>query len=130
MREIKFRGKRVDNGGWVYGFYYWNDCDNQPYIMVDFHEHHQVKIETLGQLIGVPDKEGGKIYEDDIILTDGGFKAVIEFGDYYDSDGGGDSDQYGYFLCEKPSQYTSSVSEINLFGLVIGNIHDNPEILK
>lgn len=58
MREILFRGKRIDNGEWVYGYLQQEDKINLYYV----------KKETIGQFTGLLDKNGNKIFEGDILL--------------------------------------------------------------
>ena len=133
MREILFRGKRTDNGEWVYGYYVCLNRDLHRiytgYAETDcsayYPEFYEVIPETVGQYIGVTDKNGKKIFEGDIVKF-GESIGII----YYDE---------GCF-CVKPNKpYWSRISNpaidivMNEYPNeieVVGNIHDKPELLK
>ena len=139
MREILFRGKRVDNGEWVLSgnIIHFNDenteklyyipkangenvCihdNNDNILSIEKGTFYRVIPETVGQYTGLTDKNGKKIFEGDIIKHPIG-TFVVKFlnGTFLSSL---TEDNYLSFLCEIHNQ-----SE------VIGNIHDNPELLK
>ena len=128
MREIEFRGKtRTTEGSeWVYGYYYkvksFFDNESANYITV-IRSHHltdfNVNEETIGQYTGLKDKNGQKIFEGDIVKAFYFEKEVIGKIEFI----------YGTFALTN-----SGISDNQLFIFekleVIGNIYDNPELLK
>ena len=136
MREILFRGKRKDNGKWIEGYYRYDDAPpfmNEPRTeIVRGGEHrygysmipYEVIPETVGQYTGVTDKNGTKIFEGDIVLlhiNDQYYRSLICYS--------GQSCRFTVKtkLCGYWRHYPlNDRQQLN----VIGNIHDNPELLK
>jgi uncharacterized phage protein (TIGR01671 family) len=123
MREIKFRGKRLNNGEWVYGNYIHFAGDG-------FEEHHitsfkawedndKVDPATVGQFTGLHDKNGNEIYEGDILSWEGYPPAIVSFIEGTFSVFDSTSDDTGQLLIE-----------VLIGAEVTGNIHDNPELLE
>ena len=134
MREILFRGKRLDNGEWVYGDY-WHLPEKNFYCISDKEFNRKVTSETVGQYTGLTDKNGRKIFEGDIlegIRYGNEERAEVLWIDKAASWG------IRYSFREKnESGYTSwlnsawfrSINDARA-PVVIGNIHDNPELLE
>ena len=156
MREILFRGKREDNGELVQGHYhnttyvgYPNGGDNKitrHYILPkNAGDAHVVIAETVGQFTGLTDKNGKKIFEGDILrIVSKDYVGFNEIGKVEFKDGCfgasyfsawerkysfGDWHFHRIGQIDKWQDMNAS-GEMKYTYEVIGNIHDNPELLE
>lgn len=150
MREILFKGKRIADGKWVEGYYYKMSettyCFKEDYEKNPVPEHHyilqermtdcglpnrivmlEVDPETLCEYTELTDKCGRKIWENDICDRKENYPEVVKMnaGDWtldysylFRSECGGDYCNLGFYVNERKCVQ------------VIGNIFDNPELLR
>ena len=134
-REILFRGKRDDNGEWVQG-YYVQQFKPKIFPLDRWENAYEVHPHTVGQFMGMKDKNGNRIFEDDILSDEEyeswEWRGVVKF-------------SHGLFGAE----WLTNQKRQDMLGvwgqlhnlrrlddgildrkIVIGNIHDNPELLK
>lgn len=127
MREILFRGKRTDNGEWVYGVP-TKDGRGEMVMVENIFECEEyncrganclyVDENTVGQYTGLKDKNGTKIFEGDIVLLKGDeepYQVAFDESCFQ---------VYGNSICYVMDNFYDHDIE------VIGNIYDNPELLE
>lgn len=144
-REIKFRGKRVDNDEWAYGFVYRHDPPLQCFVgdnkelptfsilktgFADWNmprpiEQHEVDGKTISEYTGLNDKNNKEIFGGDIWKCENKIGVVV------------------YFECSWKIKWDTNEIERNAYGdlflnvttsilpdeCIIGNIYDNPELI-
>lgn len=137
MREILFRGKRIDTGEWVEGGYYFDPYTSRTYIVcwnsfgLGFIEHIEVNRDTVWQYSGLKDRNGVRIFEGDIFRCKDA-RGYVRFGTYASAYSSGDT-HVGFFIewivdrmLRIDLAFWTNQREIE----VVGNTHDNPELLE
>lgn len=137
MREILFRAKRIDNGEWVSGYYVYDYAHNAHFIFknqfvcpncindrrIDYSVcDYEIDPDTLCQYTGLKDKNGNRIWENDIVRIENSMDEGI-----------GNIEFYGgmWYVDGEPSNSLHDIVEYDDGELeVIGNIFDTPELLK
>jgi uncharacterized phage protein (TIGR01671 family) len=120
MREILFRGKRCDNGEWVDGNLFVDEKKEKHEILVGYVNYRiswEIDPTTIGQFIGLLDRNGKKIFEGDILNADGEIYACRW-----------DDGNFEVGLVNNKESFGIAYATLNM--KVIGNIHDNPELLR
>lgn len=148
-REIKFRGKRIDNGEWAYGDYERIHTAHGNGIAIRKNPGHvndgyidlipdEVDPSTVGQYTGLHDKNGKEIYEGDIMRSSNGCTSVVKIGEFmptvletFFKDFGMLGKITGTYLdCISPNICHGDdyfISNGNI-AEVVGNVYDSPEL--
>ena len=144
IREVIFRGKRMDNGEWVKGYLYITHTGAHEIGSYDAEINIErftfdVIPETVGQYTGLTDKNGVRIFEGDILdvssdVAYGGVAVhrlgyfVVEFHNGCFMKSALDDPQLSFFdNAKRKGLYHFISTDIHK---IVGNIHDNPDILK
>lgn len=158
MREILFRAKQIDNGEWVNGYYVYDYAHNAHFIFknqlvcpncindrrIDYSMHDcEIDPETLCQYTGLKDKNGKKIWENDIVSCEHEkfqesddveqhlFSDTIKYNRNYAVEFINTGSNYGCRLRNKSIHFNLTGNTIYNHNVeVIGNIFDSPELLK
>lgn len=132
MREILFKAKRIDNDEWVEGCYVTSD--GKSFIYMDIVEHYcvialrwfEIDPETLCQFTGICDKNGNRIWENDILMA--------HLDESYPEDAAYETVEWnvaGWVAHETGSTDREYIDKFDLEHYeVVGNTFDNPELLQ
>lgn len=141
-REFKFRGKSKTDGEWFYGNLFYKDTSGRTHIGTTKKGCLDIDPDTVGQYTGLKDKNGKEIYEGDIVewlffytvcSSNGAngdreelLKGVIEWrqGGFVFRVLENDFENAGWYSIS--DLHTETQTDVE----VIGNIYDNPELLK
>lgn len=120
MREILFKAKKIDNGEWVEGLLtiMWG----QYHIINPSDENtaYPIDVETICQFTGLSDKNGNKIWENDIVKeTDIHLLGSVEY-----------DEEHGMYVINEVNDGYQNFQEFWSCTEVIGNIFDNSELLS
>ena len=133
VRTIIFRGKRIDNGEWVYGDLQ-HDYNGEPRCISDYCGANPVDPSTVGQYTGLKDKNGKRIFEGDILsIPFEEDRSPYEENSIYYENGEVyfDTERYGWYVRFREYNEEISLWEYDNTDIeVISNIYDNPELLK
>lgn len=137
MREILFKAKRIDNGEWVEGYYLRDQYHRSGKDIIFYRKDSDqftvytdiIDIETLCQFTGLCDKNGNKIWENDIVNHNGEY-APVKFGRYCSSFDYGNYNFGFYVDFPEDTFYRKELGYWCRKVETSGNVFDNPELLQ
>lgn len=134
MREILFKGKRIDNGEWVEGYYLRDQYHIGGKDIIFYRKDsdlftvytNKIDIETLCQFTGLTDKNGKKIWENDILMA--------HLDEFYPEDVTYETVEWGVAGWVTREASSTDRQYLDKFDLehyeTVGNTFDNPELLQ
>jgi len=123
MKEIKFRGKRVEDNEWIFGYYVLTH-DSHRIIYEDYeglYYEEEVIPESVGQYTGLIDKKYREIYEGDLVKVEWRYVSDIGTVKYIRS---------GFFVSGMKRPMSIPLGSISATCEIIGNIYENLELLE
>lgn len=131
MRKILFKAKRLDNGEWVEGDLIHSFDGENRFAISNAAGLYEIVPYTICQYTGLTDKNGNKIWENDVCYYDDMDVCVVRFGEYDNNTG---HKHVGFYTAWRKYKYMFR-SDIGFWVKereleVIGNIFDNPELLE
>ena len=136
MREILFRGKRIDSGEWEYGGCVFTENK----VCLIYNQTHSIDLQgctveenSVGQYTGLTDKNGTRVFEGDILKIINKYQYPFDDDtkEYTDIDADVvHFDDEGLCFSYGKSPFLCVVDNVTAEYEVIGNIHDNPELLE
>lgn len=141
MREILFKAKRICDGEWVEGCY--TECNGKTFIGIDISVYSdifevfctpvirwfEVDPKTFCQFTGMCDKNGKRIWENDIVLVSESVYSTVKFGLYHEALKSERTHQGFYLESMDNYYYREELGYWAKESVVVGNIFDNPELL-
>jgi len=131
MRDIKFRAKDIETGQWLYGWIFGDKAKSIVEMDKNYPNNYGVEAyytsvvepETVGQYTGLKDKNGKMVFEGDIIeCGDGKVPTLIEWHD--------ESHSFLAYNLKRKEYHRLDKYFLRYIGEIIGNIHENPELME
>lgn len=119
MRTIKFRGKVIGNNQWTYGSLIIPFRNPQKRVIEDDLSWY-VYPDTVGQFTGLHDADGKEIYEGDIVMVENTLACEVNW----------NNSIAAYCYMRNGEMYRGVFPIHSKLIRLIGNIHDNPELLS